>query len=214
MRYLIVLLAVTFLMVSQSNARETLPFKRINKVATEALGTFTKLINEQNYQTMGFRSLEEVSFIKLGQPFQVYMVRLDRLQKYELGSNPDRLLTGGELLIYPVNVKENTRSAIMVDRIKEDWEAASYGNPNLARVLTGIRNERMRALDKDLSFFFVVRVPALNLYFVGYRLEGTLYLIPIVDDTAYDFKAGKTMLAEKVFEDLLPAARKHDGLPR
>ena len=50
MRYITVILTIAFFMVSQLNAQEAIPLDRIDKVASEALGTFHKIINEQNYQ--------------------------------------------------------------------------------------------------------------------------------------------------------------------
>ena len=84
MRLIATILTVAFFMVSFGNAQEmNLPLDKINKVALEALNTFGKLINKDNYKDMGFSSVDEVSKAKLGEPIQVFMVQLDRLKKYQ-----------------------------------------------------------------------------------------------------------------------------------
>ena len=215
MRTLITLLATVFIMFSQANAQEEpLPLEEIQIVASEALVTFNELVTEENYTVMGFESLSEVGAASLGEHLRVFMVRLDQLQKYQPGSDPNEILSGGDLVIYPVTVEEQVRSSIVVEKVKERWNATSFGGSNQVEMLTKVRKADSDSTELPISSYFVVRVPSLNLYFIAHRADKVLMLTPLLDDPSYGFKAGFTMPADKVFEAILPAANRHDGLPR
>lgn len=214
MRTLITLLATVFIMFSQANAQEKpLPLEEIQKVASEALVTFNKLVTEENYTVMGFESLSEARAASLGEHLRVFMVRLDQLQKYQPGSDPNKILSGGDLVIYPVTVEEQVRSSIVVAKAKERWNATSFGGSNQVKMLTKVRKADSDSTGLPISSYFVVQVPSLNLYFIAHRADEVLMLTPLLDDPGYGFKAGFTMPADKVFEAILPTAKRHDGLP-
>jgi hypothetical protein len=63
------------------------------------------------------------------------------------------------------------------------------------------------------SELFEVKVPALNLTFVGQRQNGELFLAPIQDDPRLKLERGKALPAKEVLQALQPAAQKHEGLP-
>ena len=215
MRNLITLLVIVFIIFSQANAQEKpLPLEKIQQVAPKALLTFNELVTKENYTVMGFESPSEVSAARLGEHLQVFMVRLDQLQMYKPGSDPNKILSGGDRVIYPVTVSEQVRSSIVVEKVKERWKATSFGGSNQVKMLTKVRKADSDSKRLPISSYFVVQVPALNLNFIAHRADDVLKLTPLLDDPSYGFKAGITMLADKVFEAILPAAKGHDGLPR
>lgn len=214
MRITTLLLAVLFSWMSLAQAQES-PFaaQELKPLASQALATFTKIVNKENYMQMGFETIEEIKMAELGTPLQEFMVRLDRLQKYEPGGDPNALLDGGQIVFYPVNVKQEPRSAIMLAKSEDQWKPVSYGSANLIRRLAGTRERLQSATDMSGASFFAVRIPALNLYFLGHRVEKQLMLTPIVDHPHFKFKAGTPVSADEVFRTILPAAKSHNGLP-
>lgn len=215
MRLLIALLTIVFVMISQSGAQEKpAPLEEIDKLASDALVTFSELVTQENYQEMGFASPDEAKVATLDVPLRVFMVRLDELQKYEPGSDPSPLLSGGDYVIFPVAVEGNVRSSIIVEKVMEEWKVTGFGSPNLVKMITNVRKDKSESTRLPGYFFFVVTVPAMNLYFVAHRMGEGLMLTSILDEPLYGFKAGITMRADKVFEALLPAAQAHEGLPR
>lgn len=214
MHLLITVLVTAFVMSSQANAQEKpLPLEKIQQVASEALAPFSELVTKQNYKVMGFETPGEPGVANLGEPLRVFMVGLDQLQQYQPGSDPNKILSGGDQVIYPVTVKGQVRSSIVVEMIKERWKATSFGSPNLVKMLTKVRKDSSNATKLPISSYFAVQVPALNLYFIAHRTDEMLMLTPLLDDPSYGFKAGVTMPADKVFVTILPAAREHEGLP-
>lgn len=214
MRILITTLAIALMMIWQANAQQKpLPLETIQEVASEGLAAFSKLVTKENYQAMGFESPGDTRAASLGAPMRVFLVRLDELQRYQPGKDPNKLLSGGDRVIYPVTVKEKVRSSVVVEKVKGRWEATSFGSSNLVKMLTKVRKDSSGSTRLPISSYFVVEVPALNLYFAAHRTDEVLMLTPLLDDPSYGFKAGVTMSADKVFEAILPAARKHEGLP-
>lgn len=215
MRILISLFIALSLMALQASAQDTKGLiQEIQPVAQRSLETFSQLITKDNYRQMGFESPEEVRSATLGTPIQDFMVQLDRLKKYESGSRPDELLTATSQVIYPVLVKDKVRSSITISKTKESWQAVSFGGPNFVKLVSSTLMESSKVTELDYSSYFIVRVPSLNLFFLGFRSNNELMLVPLMDDTKLKFKAGVSMKAERVFSTILPDAKAHDGLPR
>lgn len=174
------------------------------EAAANSLKTFKNLITEQNFKAMGFESMREINEAKLGDPLKVYAVPLDKLQKYQQGSDPNSLLVDQSAFMYPIKVGDKTRSSISISKGENGWSSSNFGRPNYAKMLGRYQMKNS----------FIVNVMSLNLSFVAERSEEGLMLTPVWDVDEFDFKAGEQMPADKVFSTILPAAIEHDGLPR
>ncbi len=216
MRILVTTIAAFFMISTQVSAVEyRIPVKEIQNKASESLSVFNKLVTKrENYREMGFESPKELEKLRLGVPLQLFTVRLDKLKEYQKGSDPAKIIGGGNHVIYPVSVNNQVRSSITLAEVEGGWEAVSFGNPALVKLLEETRMKSTGTTRLPLSSYFVVRVPALNFYFLGYRLNNGLMLTPLLDDPRYHFKKGVSLPADEVFTALLPAAKEHDGLPR
>jgi hypothetical protein len=188
--------------------------EELREEASRALETFKKLVTEQNYKQMGFESLNEVALATLGEPIQDFMVRLDHLSKYQEGRDPNEILSPTNLFVFPVLVEEQVRSSIDIVGQEGTWEAVSFGAPNFIGVLTNQLMAQSKAQGLPTHHFFVVRVAAFNLVFLGNRADKELVLTPLVDTPEFKLEAGVPVPADKAFAALAPAAEKHDGLPR
>jgi hypothetical protein len=183
-------------------------------VATQALATFQKMGKQANFKAMGFESADEMTNATLGQPLLVYMVELGDLRAYQAGSDPNKLLKPIDKMIYPVNVKEEARSSIVLQKDKDGWKASDFGGANFARLVTRARDEAVKTTGLPSTGCFVVQVPSLNAYFLGYHQNDKLMLVSLADDSALNLHAGAPLPAEQVFGDLVPFAQKYNGLPQ
>lgn len=205
---------ILLIMVLQSNAQETkMLIEQIQPIAERSLKSFSALITKKNYIQMGFTSPKEIHFASLGTPIEDYMVRLDMLKEYKPGSNPNRLLMKINQYIYPVLTKNKVRSSITISKIKDQWKTVSFGDSNFMKLVSKTIKNNSNITGLNISSYFIVRIPALNLFFVGYRKDRNLWLVPLLDDSRLKFKAGVSIKAEKVFSKILPAAKAHSGLP-
>jgi hypothetical protein len=177
------------------------------EAASNGLSTLRSLVNTNNYRSMGFESLDEVQSASLGEPLPVYMVRLDKLREFQPGGDPEKLLGEIGQQLYPVLVNGAPRSAVVVEKQGEQWSPVSYGGANLVKALGQRRSEHAATMKTAAPAYFEVHVAALNLYFLGYRQESKLMLIPLVDDPQYKFTAGTPVPAADAFAALVPAAK-------
>src|SRR5262245_11891040 len=181
-----------------------------DKVAAEALTRFAALVTRENYRQMGFDSPEQVRSASLGPPMRQFSVGLDDLKKFDTGSDPSKLLAGADTLIYPVLAGDGVRSSITLQRDSAGgWRAVAFGAPIFTRAVWGARPRSEAAGASP----FIVRVPALNLFFLGTRRDGELMLAPVVDDPRLKFEKGVPVPAATVFAALVPLARAHNDLP-
>jgi hypothetical protein len=181
--------------------------------AARGLESLRKLVNADNARDMGFDSVDEASVAALGAPVRVQMVRLDALRRYEPGADPAALLTDANRVIYPVSVKDQVRSSVIVEGAGSQWTATSFGGPHLVRQMARFRADVTARLQTPPASLTVVHVAALNLYFLGYRVDDQLMLTPLENHPTYRLEAGASLPAVEVFTVLAPIARAYNGLP-
>ncbi|NQT93331.1 MAG: hypothetical protein HQ559_11270 [Lentisphaerae bacterium] len=209
MRYLAILLGIVLAVTPAAGADK----EEMARDAQGALKTMRSLVTEQTYKLLGFDSPGEAETAKLGEPMQVFMVRLDDLREYKDGADVGDMLRGGDEYIFPVEVNRKTRASIVMMG-KDRMKAVAFGWPNRTRLLTEYRGMVAERAKVSPSSIFVVRIPALNRYFVAFEdEEGMLMMAPILDDAGLGVKAGEILSADRIFEALLPEAYGHDGLP-
>ena len=182
--------------------------------ATQALSTLRELVDDQNFRELGFESREEAANATLGEPLRVYLVRLDQLRDYRAETDPNKLLNDTNQIIYPVKVRDQVRSSIVLGVENGKWSANSFGGAGLAQQLTKTRDNDMRASNQPPASYSAIKVPALNVYFVARRGEapgGDLTVIPLYDQPDFRMKEGGAIPAKEAFAALVPAARAHDG---
>jgi hypothetical protein len=182
------------------------------RAARDALGTFAQLVTPRNARDMGFEKPEEVRSATVGAPLPEYQIRLDELQGYAAGTNPGRLLHESGLYLFPVLVGEQVRSSLSIQHERGAFKAVAFGAPAFMRRASDVVARIPDAAERRAQAV-LVRVPALNVFFVAYQDGEKLLFASVLDDPRFDLKAGEPLPAEKVLERLVPAAKEHKGLP-
>lgn len=159
---------------------------------------------------MGFESMAELDRMTPGVPMQVFMVPLDRLQGYQSGMAPEPLLVDTKHALYPILVDAQARSSIMMSQVQGSWKAVSFGSPKMIRMLSAARASVASGAGIPLSSVFLIEVPALNLYLLGYQAAGVTRAAGVKEDGS----TTPIRPLSAVFADLVPYAKAHDGLPR
>jgi hypothetical protein len=183
------------------------------QTAQNGLVSFAQLVTADNFRAMGFTRPDEVRSAVLGPPLPEFMVRLDELRAFQRGQDPGALLHPNNRVTFPVRVANATRTALTVERRGTGWSVASYGAARYGPLLDGTRERLARQDNRDPSDYFEVRVPALNVSFVGARRDSRIALTPVMNDARFGFRAGTTLPAEDALLAMGPAARSHNGLP-
>lgn len=193
--------------VSQAQMQRAPIPREAHEEAQRSLPVLRQMVTPETYKRLGFDTPEEVQKAELGTPMRVFMVRLDRLREYRAEANPMELLDDTHEIRYPVVVGGQVKSSIVMHEVEGKWQLAKFGRPLLTRVLTEQvrrRNERMRTPEES---FFEVKIPALNLYFVGREEDSHLTLTSAAANPKYEVKEGEEVGADKLFSRLAQQAR-------
>jgi hypothetical protein len=182
-------------------------------IATEALQTFAELITEENFAQLGFESPQQVRAARLGTPANQFSVQLDKLQSYDMGQEPRDLFTPHAQVVYPVLVKDVPHGSIELVEGERGWRVASFGARLFSLQVGRIRQEKALELHQPVSAFFLLRVPALSVYFLAHQDRSGLILTPILNDARFGFQAGTSLQASEAFRLMRPVARKTEDLP-
>ncbi|KFE63722.1 hypothetical protein [Hyalangium minutum] len=174
--------------------------------AARALQELPDIVTKDNHRALGFESAEEARAGKLGDAIPVFMIRLDALQQYR-GEDPGRLLTDVQRAVYPVEVEGQVRTTVELQSVNGRWEVARMGGAQKIRAMDKQRRSTMKARSLRGSDFFEVRIPALNLSFLGHHDEDGLRLTPLADDASLKLQAGRAVLASELLTQLVPLAQ-------
>lgn len=180
------------------------PASSPKEAASSAIQTLQQAVTAQNFRALGFESADEVKRAALGQPLTQFDIGLDQLKSYKEGANVNSLLSASADTIFPVTVNGQVRSAVIVSKREGGYVPATFGRAEIVKALS-----RFRQQPDD----FVIRIPALNMYFVGRRVENHVLMTPIIDDPRIILKTGAAMPAEEVLKQLVPVANAYNGLP-
>jgi len=208
----LILVAATFA-GAQDRRPSSEPNEGLQQSARSALATFSKLVDENNFRAMGFDKPDDVAAAGLGDPIREYMIGLEQVQRYQEGSDPTGIVSGGTQFTYPVTVRSRTQSSISLTGEDEKWQAIGYGGASMITLLDSWRAHIMEVDQLQPAEIFVLRVPALNLHFLAHYSSSRLMVTPVLDFKEFDFTAGETMSAERMLLVIQPVALKHDGSP-
>jgi hypothetical protein len=210
----VALVAATVHPVSGQNPKDsTLAAARDSRPAAAAGLDTLRALAKEHYAILGFSEAGQAATATLGEPLVEFLVRLDSLRAYTSTTNPASLLSGGDKVMYPVTSGAETRSSIEVDRVRGAWRPVSYGGQNLAAAVVKQRDALAAAENRAPADYFLVRVPALGLVFIGVNNAGVLTLTPLADDPQGRWKAGAPLPAATIFGLLVTDAQAAKDLP-
>lgn len=175
------------------------------EAASSAIGTLQKLVDDQNYWSLGFQTLDEVKHARLGEPIEVYMIGLEKLKDYRSGQDPSSLLVPSAETIYPVTVGGNVRTGLTIIHKEQGYESSSFGRADVVKRLAAYRKEPGE---------FAVRIPAFNLYFIGKHAETHVILVSIANNPRLRVQEGETAPLEAIVEQLRPYIDSYNGIAK
>ena len=177
-------------------------------VANQSLDTFRKLTAAKDRPGAGNGT------IKLGDPFPLVWIGLNELRQTPAGQPQYALRNNTDQVLYPIQALDGVKSGVTIQKKGDNWEDVSYGNVALTKQLVKMRQIYADEHKTPISNFYVVSIPALNMYFIATKEAPGVIFIPVIDDPSIGVKAGVPQKAADVMPKLVDAARKHNGLPR
>lgn len=179
--------------------------KEAHEEAERSLPTLRHIVTPETYKKLGFESAEEADRARLEAPMRILMVRLDQLREYRPGTKISEMLEDTHEVRYPISVDGQVRTSVVMHQIEGKWQVAKFGRPALTQAVTAV--VRKHVARTPAEGLFEVKIPALNLYFVGWEAESSLMLTATMDDSRFDLKQGEELDAKQLFTRIAPYAR-------
>ena len=125
---------------SQGNLSSDPPASSSSQDAAQTgLKVMQSLVMTENFQGLGFSSVDQVKNAQLGDPLKLYRVPLDALSAYKGDTNAFGLLQDAHKMIYPVTVDQQVVSSLSATQRDDGWRATEFGNSALTRALVAHR---------------------------------------------------------------------------
>lgn len=165
--------------------------------------------NESHARELGFSSAADAADANthLGRPFAFILISLDKLKRFQPGTDPVSLLIPTPRFLYPITVGNTpgpplssltviqTSSTSSTDK---KWRAVGWGAPQLIRFLATAQHAGHASASS-----FVVRIEELSRYFLADFKDGKFVIIPLLSEKKYEFVAGTPIQAELAFLKLV-----------
>jgi len=153
-------------------------------------------------------SKEDAALSTRGTKLNVYVMGLEQLESFKSGDKAKKLLVNTKETVYPVYVEKKLRTAISIRKGNGGWKNASMGGSEIY-TLEPVRVSHSKANNIDAKSYFIVRVPAMYLSFLGYDKGNNFYLIPTHKNPDLNLTIGKSYSAEDVLKKIQPLVEKY-----
>lgn len=156
---------------------------------------------------------EEAAKTTRGKKLKVFEIGLDKLKTFKTGDNTKQILVDTKEIVYPIYVGSKLKTSISIRKNGGKWQNASIGGAEIHFLETSrMKHSKLNKISP--TAYFVVRVPALYLSFLGYHLKGKLYFIPTHEHPDVELVLDKGTLAEEIYVKLQPLIDKYTNILR
>ncbi|MEJ2593675.1 MAG: hypothetical protein P8100_00760 [bacterium] len=166
------------------------------ELARRTLEEFSYSVTDQNAKYYGLSSPDVLKTVKPGDPVIHYAVGLNSLKEYTADMDPEKIITEMGYVTVPLVNPETGKveTFVMLSRIEGKFQPAGMGQAPYSMnfmVLT-----KRAEVPKDAR---LIRIPALNMAYIGMTMNDTLKLIPILNKDQMEFIPEP---ASMIFEEL------------
>jgi len=186
----------------------------LTELAQKALRTYTtRLVNDRNYASLGFRSLGEANAATLGSPQTVTLIGLADLKGYTPGTPAKAVLRDARAVWFPVLVGGQTRTKLEMVQSGGRWVPGEFGAAQTAqqigRVVSELPNKLAAARIKLPEKLVLVKVPSLMATFIYVDSESGEFLVPaMLSPERLAVEQGRPYPAQELLLKLKEAAKR------
>lgn len=198
----------------EKKSEETTPAKKglpvtddLHETAQVAINDYYQLVDKQNYQDLGFKSLDELNRMELGIPIPVYFINLEDLRQFVADSDPNDLIKQPKEILYPIEIEGEIRCSLALSQRDGEWQTESFGRPKLSRAVIRMREQHASNSAYEIPDYFALEIPAMYLIFVGHHEGDEVMLTHVHEHKDLNFTAGETEPARDVFAKLAKTAK-------
>ena len=206
----LLLLAVccfTTVSIKAQNGDTVIQVTQINK----SIQAFAKLLDSQQLQKFGLKSIDELKALKPGKQFKKLMIGLNDIKKFKQGDDVQKIIKDyPSIEVSLVDQAGNIKTSIEFVMNQGKWEASRYGSTHELAIL---RNAQTALANSDFQRGSLIRIPALRISFIAVSSAAGLEFINLEDNQKLNLKKGEKIAASAAILRLVPLAAKHNGLP-
>lgn len=178
-----------------------------------ALEAFGQILSNQNADLLGVNPSVDISQAQIDDPLVDFTIGLEQLRNYRSGVAPLQMLGATRSISYPLLTGGGYVTSVSLVELDGRWVSASFGSPVSTKAILATRNQIGRDGNAPIPEMFQIRVPALNLVFVGFVQGGALSMAPIFDLPNLGLTASRAYPADTVLRSLVPLAQAYNGDP-
>jgi len=204
--------AALVLIFSQDQAQTRNQVETISRdQVSKAIQALSAMVTDQNFQTFGLTSKDQLRSLKAGKQYNKFMIGLDDIKKYTAGQDVQAIVKPLAAIEVPlVDQSGKIQTAIEFVKNKDKWEASGFG---LSSDLAAVRNEQANRADTSRSSVSLIRIPALRTRFIGVSSSTGLNFIVLENNESLGFRQGATIAAKDAILKLVNVAKLYNGLP-
>ncbi len=116
-------------------AQQEIPDPEVFQAAAKGLPYFVGKIPDGQARNYGFDDKAAAESFSLGSPYRLYVISPKALAAYKTNEPIESTMTSGSIWYFPVKYNDNVCAILVVDWMKDHWEAVSLGYSGLAREL-------------------------------------------------------------------------------
>jgi hypothetical protein len=184
---------------------------KVKQYAEKALRTNFELIDKTNYSTYGFKELDEINKAKLAEPYEMYYIRLDKLQEYEKEKDTSNLILNSKKFWFPIEVNGVTR--LKIEIIDKDGQliTGDFGAARSAQMVGKIDGKLLAELSTkgvvNIKRKSLVQIPSINTLIFMIEGQSGILFVPIYSD-ADSVEIGHAYNAADIFSMLSAYSQK------
>lgn len=208
-------LFVIILVVTHPVTSQVISDDNVKNFAQKSLQTYIKdVINGKNYTRFGFKHLEETTYARLGTPYKVYYIGLDKLKNYTSGQNLDNFILDASKFWFPVIVGDSTRLKLEVINMDGKLIAGDFGSAHFSRIISQVGINLSNILKSEgidnVNQVSLLKIPALRITLFHIKNSEGDYFIPVADAPQYNLIKEEVYKADEIFNVLKQYAAKID----
>lgn len=188
---------------------------KLHATADKGLKIFADIAKESNeFKSEKLAKSSDADKATLDQPIHEFFVRLDSLKNYKYGNDPENLINDAEVINFPVTIDNDAVGEVTVALRDKQWEFISVADARVVSLRKKALEKSADNLNTQKNGHFLVKVPAMNIEFIGFRSKKLpLQLTPLVSNSYFRLEEGVTYPAAKVFGWLAATANSMEDVP-
>jgi len=175
----------------------------MKQAAASGLDQARRVITDSNNPgLLGLTSTREVDSARLGAAIMVHTLSYDALLDYSPDTPLDKYFEGPPRSVVPVEVNNEVRSWVTLERGADAWRMTGFGESANAMAVDKVVRA---AAERDVS---LIHAPAFNLYMVRVAGDRGTEVVPVGPNTVAEMAPGKPIEVKQAMSRLADHARK------